>query len=206
MIKVNLAPPTTKRPRRAAAGGGAELNLGLLFGGILAALVLIIGGWWLAMSLESRRLTAEIENNRRELERLKPIIAAGQRYRRERDELERRLNAIETVAHNQARPVYLLDAAGLINRTPPQFSAAIENETDVSPAVLADTLQLFSGHQVRALVYNAQTTGSQTEAVLAAAKSAGIPVVAVTETLPSGVGYVEWMQRTVTALRDAVVR
>jgi Tfp pilus assembly protein PilN len=109
MIKVNLAPPTTKRPRRAASGG-AEINLGLLFGGILAVLVLIIGGWWLSMSLEGRRLTAEIENNRRELDRLKPIIAAGQRYRRERDELERRLNAIEIVARNQARPVYLLDA------------------------------------------------------------------------------------------------
>ena len=75
MIKVNLAPPTTKRPRRAAASG-AELNLGLLFGGILAVLVLIIGGWWLSMSLESRRLTAEIENNRRELERLESIIRA----------------------------------------------------------------------------------------------------------------------------------
>lgn len=110
------------------------------------------------------------------------------------------------VAITEPVPVYLLDAAGLVNRTPPQFSAAIENETDVSPAVLADTLQLFSGHQVRALVYNSQTTGSQTEAVLAAAKSAGIAVVAVTETLPSGVGYVEWMQRTVTALRDAVVQ
>ena len=109
MIKVNLAPPTTKRPRRVSAGGGGELNLGLLFGGILTVLVLVIGGWWLSMSLESRRLTAEIETNRRELERLKPIIAAGQRYRRERDELERRLNAIETVARNQARPVYLLD-------------------------------------------------------------------------------------------------
>ncbi len=109
MIKVNLAPPTTKRPRRATAGG-PELNLGLLFGGILAALVLIIGGWWLAMSLEQRRLSAEIDNNKRELARLQPIIAAGQRYRRERDELEKRLNAIETVARNQARPVYLLDA------------------------------------------------------------------------------------------------
>src|SRR6185369_4174826 len=82
MIKVNLAPPTTKRPRRAAAAG-PELNLGILFGGILAVLVLIIGGWWLAMSLEDRRLTAE---------------------------LEKRLNAIETVARNQARPVYLLDS------------------------------------------------------------------------------------------------
>jgi len=68
MIKVNLAPPTTKRPRRATASG-PELNLGLLFGGILVALVLIIGGWWLAMSLEQRRLSAEIDNNKRELAR-----------------------------------------------------------------------------------------------------------------------------------------
>src|SRR5260370_27835007 len=80
MIKVNLAPPTTKRPRRATASG-PELNLGLLFGGILAALVLIIGGWWLAMSLEQRRLSAENDNHKRELARLQPIIPAGQRYR-----------------------------------------------------------------------------------------------------------------------------
>jgi len=33
-------------------------------------------GWWLAMSLEQRRLSAEIDNNKRELARLQPIIAA----------------------------------------------------------------------------------------------------------------------------------
>ena len=110
------------------------------------------------------------------------------------------------VAITEPVPLYLLEAAGLDNLTPPEFSASIEEETDVSPAVLADTLQLFSGHHVRALVYNSQTTGAQTEKVLAAARSAGVAVVPVTETLPSGVGYVEWMQRTVTALREAVVR
>ena len=87
-----------------------------------------------------------------------------------------------------------------------EFSAAIENETDVPPAVLASTLGLFSSHSVRALVYNEQTTGPQTQQVLAAAKAAGIPVVTVSETLPAGVGYVEWMQRTVTALHEAVTR
>ncbi|HEY0119637.1 MAG TPA: zinc ABC transporter substrate-binding protein [Cellulomonas sp.] len=109
------------------------------------------------------------------------------------------------VAITEPLPLYLIDAAGLDNLTPPEFSAAIENETDVPPAALADTLALFSGHRVRALVYNSQTTGPQTQSVLAAAKSAGIAVVSVTETLPSGVGYVEWMQRTVTSLREAVV-
>ena len=110
------------------------------------------------------------------------------------------------VAITEPVPGYLLEAAGLDNLTPPEFSAAIEDETDVPPAILAETLALFSGHQVRALVYNEQTTGPQTEKVLAAAKAAGIPVVPVTETLPAGIAYVEWMQRTVAALREAVVR
>src|SRR5258705_7388274 len=103
MIKVNLAPPTTKRPRRATASG-PELNLGLLFGGILVALVLIIGGWWLAMSLEQRRLSAEIDNNKRELARLQPIIAAGQRYRRGPDEPWKRPNATQNPGPHPARP------------------------------------------------------------------------------------------------------
>mgnify|MGYP005814036739 CR=1 FL=1 len=110
------------------------------------------------------------------------------------------------VAITEPVPMYLLEAAGLDNLTPPGFSTAIENETDVPPGVLAETLALFSGHRVRALVYNEQTTGPQTDEMLAAAKSAGIPVVAVTETLPSGIGFVEWMQRTITTLREAVVR
>lgn len=112
----------------------------------------------------------------------------------------------EAVAITESVPVYLLEAAGLQNLTPTEFSSAIENETDVPPAVLASTLALFSEHKVRALVYNEQTTGPQTEQVMNAAKAAGIPVVPVSETLPTGIGYVEWMQRTITALQEAVVR
>ena len=112
----------------------------------------------------------------------------------------------DPVAITEPLPVYLLDAVGLENRTPPQYSKAIENETDVPPAVLADTVALFTSRRVDALVENAQTTGPQTQKVVDAAKAAGIPVVSVTETLPAGVGYVEWMQRTVTALREALVR
>jgi zinc/manganese transport system substrate-binding protein len=112
----------------------------------------------------------------------------------------------DPVAITEPLPVYLLDAVGLENRTPPQYSKAIENQTDVPPAVLADTVALFTSRRVDALVENAQTTGPQTQKVVDAAKAAGIPVVSVTETLPAAVGYVEWMQRTVTALREALVR
>lgn len=110
------------------------------------------------------------------------------------------------VAITEPVPLYLLDEAGLVDATPEAFSKAIEDETDVAPAVLADTLALFADHKVDALVYNEQTTGPQTEQVLAAARSAGIPVVPVTETLPKGTDYIGWMTSNVAAIGAALDR
>ncbi len=73
--------------------------------------------------------------------------------------------------------MYLLETAGLKNVTPAEFSEAIENETDVPAAVMNQTLALFADKQVTLLAYNEQTTGPQTEQVLEAAKSNGIPTV-----------------------------
>ncbi|MBU4335057.1 MAG: zinc ABC transporter substrate-binding protein, partial [Actinobacteria bacterium] len=108
------------------------------------------------------------------------------------------------VAITEPVPGYLLGNLGLVNKTPAEFSEAIENETDVPATVLADTLALFSSHQVAALVYNEQTTGPQTEQVLAAAKAAGVAVVPVTETLPAGKDYITWMTANLDALRAAL--
>ena len=80
-------------------------------------------------------------------------------------------------------PLYMLEAMGLENKTPAAFSKAIEDGTDVAPAVLRETLDLYSSHAVKLLAYNEQTSGPQTEAVLKAAKDNAIPVVPVTETL-----------------------
>lgn len=115
-------------------------------------------------------------------------------------------HAGQGVAITEPVPLYLLDAAGLVNRTPPQLSAAIEDETDVAPAVLQQTLQLFSSHAVAALVYNAQTSGAQSDQLIAAAERAGVPTVPVTETLPPGDTYVTWMQANVAALTQALGR
>jgi zinc/manganese transport system substrate-binding protein len=101
-------------------------------------------------------------------------------------------------------PVYMLDAIGLVDKTPAAFSKAIEDGTDVSPAVLQETLALYSGHAVKLLAYNEQTSGPQTDAVIAAAKSAGIPVVPVTETLPSGKDYISWMTSNLDAIAHAL--
>jgi zinc/manganese transport system substrate-binding protein len=110
------------------------------------------------------------------------------------------------VAITEPVPLYLTDAVGLVNRTPPAFSSAIESGTDVAPAVLQRQLALLREHRVALLAYNEQTTGATTEQVLAAAKSAGVPAVGVRETLPDGEGYLEWMRGDLAAIEAAVTR
>jgi len=108
------------------------------------------------------------------------------------------------VAITEPVPGYLLEASGLDNVTPAEFSAAVEQGTDVSPAVLAATLATFSSGKAKVLVYNAQTTGAETEQVLAEAKKDSVPTVPVTETLPAGKDYLGWMTSTLDALESAL--
>lgn len=97
------------------------------------------------------------------------------------------------VAVTEPVPLYLLEEAGLVNATPEQYTAAIEEGSDVPPAVLKEATDLVGSKAVRLLAYNAQTEGPQTEALKKAAESAGVPVVDFTETLPEGKTYLQWM-------------
>jgi zinc/manganese transport system substrate-binding protein len=108
------------------------------------------------------------------------------------------------VAITEPVPLYLLEASGLKNATPAEFSEAIEEGGDVSPTVLQETLALFTGKKVQALVYNEQTSGPQTEKLKQAATDNGIPVVPVTETLPAGKDYIGWMAANLDALQNAL--
>jgi zinc/manganese transport system substrate-binding protein len=104
----------------------------------------------------------------------------------------------EPVAH------YLLVTAGLTDKTPEAFSDAIEQDTDPAPVDLAAVLDLISGHQVAALIFNDQTVTNATKQVREAAQSAGVPVVSVTETLPAGTDYLSWQRDTADRLAAAL--
>jgi zinc/manganese transport system substrate-binding protein len=110
------------------------------------------------------------------------------------------------VAITEPLPVYLVQAAGLHNLTPPTFSEALEEGIDVTPSVLSDTLALFSAHAVKVLLYNEQSTSPQSDQVLAAANDNGVAVVPVTETLPAGEDYISWMGHTIDQLATALDR
>ncbi len=108
------------------------------------------------------------------------------------------------VAITEPVPLYLLEACGLANKTPDEFSEAIEEGTDVPAAVLQETLGLFAHKEVAVLAYNEQTTGPETDKILNAAKANNVPVVPVTETLPGGKDYLTWMSGNLSAIQTAL--
>jgi zinc/manganese transport system substrate-binding protein len=100
---------------------------------------------------------------------------------------------------------YLLDAAGMTDVTPPAFSEAVEEETDPPVVAVADTTDLITGKKVVALIENGQTETNVTDRLTDAARTAGVPIVRVSETLPPDVtDYVEWMTKEVDSLAGAV--
>jgi Tfp pilus assembly protein PilN len=115
MIGINLAPPTTKKAGGPRFNLGDGVNLGLVFGILFAALVGLYGAYWWKVSSDVAWLNSQIRSAEAEKTRLANVIAEGQRYKREKEELESRVNAIERVARDQARPTYLMDAmAGVL--------------------------------------------------------------------------------------------
>ncbi|SMD22793.1 metal ABC transporter solute-binding protein, Zn/Mn family [Lentzea albidocapillata] len=111
----------------------------------------------------------------------------------------KKVAATEPIAH------YLLDSSGAEDVTPEAFSKAIEEESDVPAAALAEMNQLVDGKQINVLVENTQTENQVTKSVVEKAKAAGVPVVAVTETLPEGTtGYLDWMSKQVDELSRAL--
>ncbi len=100
---------------------------------------------------------------------------------------------------------YMARSLGLDLISPPAFMQAVAEGNDPP----ADSVRIFenqiSGRQMRVLVYNSQTTTRITGNVKAMAASAGIPVVAMTETLsPPGDSFERWQLRELSALSDAL--
>lgn len=110
----------------------------------------------------------------------------------------------ERFASTEPVAVYLLAGVGLDDATPPEFAEAIEEGADVPPAALLGILSIIDGGELAVLAYNEQTTSSETERVLAAAESAGLPVVSFAETLPDGEDYVSWMADNLDRLEAAL--
>jgi zinc/manganese transport system substrate-binding protein len=126
------------------------------------------------------------------------------------DKLETELAAVQT-AHEgtgvfvtEPLPLYLTDAAGLDNKTPGEFSEAVEEGQDVPPATLLEALKTISSRRVALVIVNAQAGGPETDRVQQAAQAAGIPTLRFSELLPDGKSYLSWMGDNIRQLADAL--
>lgn len=99
---------------------------------------------------------------------------------------------------------YLVDAAGLTNKTPWAYQAAVMNGTDPAPQDVKTQQELFTKKAVKVFLYNRQAVDDSTKALLALAKKNGIPVVGVYETMPQNYTYQKWMEAETQAIRNAI--
>jgi zinc/manganese transport system substrate-binding protein len=128
-----------------------------------------------------------------EMERLQDDVArAGQNYQG------------YSVLSSEPVADYLLDALGFENITPSEFSEAIEEERDLSPKVLLEVQELLKNKLVKLFVVNTQTGSSQIDSLVSLAKDNGIAVVEMSELLPEGISYSEWMSNNITSIDSAL--
>lgn len=98
---------------------------------------------------------------------------------------------------------YMAEALGL-DMGNDDFQIAIMNETEPSARALAAVLDDIKAHRVRALVYNTQVSDGMTDQLISAAKAANVPIVGVSETLPQGMSYADWMLGQLDSLDKAL--
>ena len=99
---------------------------------------------------------------------------------------------------------YLLEELKLENKTPASFSQAIEEETEVSPKDLLEIENLIKSGEVNLFVLNIQTASSQIAKIGILAQENGINPVGLSELLPDGQRYFEWMESNILAIEIAL--
>jgi zinc/manganese transport system substrate-binding protein len=80
----------------------------------------------------------------------------------------------------------------------------MQNDTEPSARDVAAFENDLKGQKVKLLLYNSQVSEKLTDRLLAIAKTAKVPVVAVTETLPAGMAFQDWMLGQLDAVDKAL--
>jgi zinc/manganese transport system substrate-binding protein len=109
-----------------------------------------------------------------------------------------------SVADTERVPGYLLADARLDVKTPPGFARAIEDGTDPGVADTVAMRQLLTNLDINVLLYNVQTVTPVTAQMRALAKQHDIPVVGVSETMPTNATYQKWQESQLVKLLHAL--
>lgn len=98
---------------------------------------------------------------------------------------------------------YMFAALGMKVRNR-RFQLAVMNSTDPAAADVAAFEDDLRDRKVRLLVYNSQASDAVAARMVRIARTAGIPVIGVTETEPPGTNYQAWMRGTLDAVDRAL--
>jgi zinc/manganese transport system substrate-binding protein len=102
-------------------------------------------------------------------------------------------------------PVFglMAQAIGLTMRNE-RFQIAMMNDTEPTAHDLAEFERDLKQHRVKALIYNSQVSEAMTTRLRDLAAALAVPVVPVTETLPAGMHFQDWMLSELAALDKAL--
>jgi zinc/manganese transport system substrate-binding protein len=102
---------------------------------------------------------------------------------------------------------YLASALGLNLITPPGFMKAISEGIEPTAEDKATFDQQVTQKLIKVFVYNKQNATPDTDVLKAKAQQAGIPLVAITETLdPGNASFQEWQSAQLQALEQALAQ
>jgi len=99
----------------------------------------------------------------------------------------------------------MVAALGLVDRHA-RFEMSVMNGTEPRAGDVASLEDDVRARRIRALIINAQATDPEAARLAAIARADDIPVVPVSETLPAGTTYQQWIGDELSALEAALAR
>lgn len=100
---------------------------------------------------------------------------------------------------------YLADDLKMTDATPKGYAQASANESEPTPADIKDFQDALKGGSIKMLVFNSQEANSTTDQITGAAKDANVPIVELTEQMPSEYdNLLDWMDALVDQFAAAV--
>ena len=94
---------------------------------------------------------------------------------------------------------YLIDLSGFVDQTPKEFSTAIEEERDVPPLALKDSIELLKNPGISILFVNTNTETIQIEA-LRKSINEKVKVIQVNELLETNENYLEMLTKLISKM------
>ena len=119
------------------------------------------------------------------------------------DQIKENYGGIQ-IAATESIAEYLANATGLNLVSPTAFTYAVAEGNDPPAASIVEFQNQLESGNVKVLIYNQQTQSPITETMKSLATENGIPIVGITETMPTGATFQQWMYSELAGLEGAL--